>query len=53
MNKTKIILELEDRKFTIEFPEDLDVYQMEDILKLVLYAQTFHPDSVEAIFPEE
>ena len=51
--KTKITLEFEDNKFSFEVPEDLDAYEMVDILKLIMYALTFHPDTVEDLFREE
>ena len=43
-NKIRITLELEDKKFVFEVPEDLDAYEMVDVLKLKaqLVILTFH-----------
>ena len=48
----KITVEQENRKFTLEIPEDLDIYEMADEMRIILYAMTFCPESVQKIIPE-
>ena len=49
----KIIVIQERRTFTLEIDEDLDVYEMADEMKLLLYAMMYHPDSIGKVFVEE
>ena len=44
---------MENRKVVIEVPEELDVYEMADEMKLLLYAMMYHPDSISKVFVEE
>ena len=46
-------MELEDRKFTIEVPQDLDAYDTVEVFRLMMYALTFHPDTIKELMPEE
>jgi hypothetical protein len=41
------------RKFSLEIPSDLAIYQMLEEIKIVLIAMTYPPSLVEEAFGEE
>ena len=52
-NRYKLTLEMEDRKIAVEFPPDLDIFEISDILRLILKGMTFTNTVIEKVLPEE
>ena len=53
METMKIIVEQTEQTVTYEVSEDIDIYRIANVLKTLLYAIGYHPDSIEEILPEE